>query len=951
MSNAGNEEISESEIKNILNALNSVKSAEELAEIVEIPGKPDVGVKIAEDILEYRLKKGFFTNLKQIREIPNVGPKRFSYILDSLRAYQKPVEIKIGQIPVIEFEQDASVSILNYEIPSPSSYEGQNYIEINLEKEINSKYTAEQIESVFNQYPVDSVFNEKANKGLLIGEYINLNKEYIQDYLGKATKEDLEKEYYAALDLENLFKGYAVEFDEDMIQFPGTFTFESDERDSVPVGWADVSQTSQTDGKIGFIKIVDSWQGHRKVLLLHGASGTADGQAEHIIDEGKGKSEGAFEFWIGSSNNYFSRCYVYNETNKIAIYLSFYQGKLQHRLKNNTFVPIPNTTMLNNKFYHVKISFNCDQDSYDVSFNNNLVQRDIPFRIGSKKMKKIRITCDGAGSASGRNLYIDAIGFSWDPNYKIGQNWKEGIVSSELITEALKLDPTVVEMLENIEIRDDSGKVIGYDLRAKYLVFKFLIKMAYEVYNKFPIFSRSLGGRSKLKWMKELDLRPRLYFIETYKLTNFPGDYGPGRLIKTFSLLPGEETEISIKTWKKSITSIKESSSVLDSYTEEKADEFERNIQNESSQTSRIEQSDTFSINASLKSTWGGSADMGFAQAKSETSAEVGTKYEKSMKSSREAFAKNVMNTTEKHAQKSSAKREINIETSYERTEEEGEEIAVVRKIENLNVSRTLNFTFRQMNQQHHSILHLTDLKLAFFNGYPGSMKEYELDEINDLVKEYIVNPRDFESGTDDYNNAVEKYGQIIDILTILILEEYGEGKLLDYQGHPKTLVKEIVIPEGAQSDDDMLYKYLRVVNPEEENAISEYVIREETEVHPKDIRYINGIIIGAKIISMKTDGVIVEALLGKANALDRYALDSRREKIREDVCKNDLKQAEINKIDIGIEIIKKMIEGGQFDKAVEAYKEIFGLRESLKSIIEVLGTQTLDLEKKISNI
>lgn len=309
------------------------------------------------------------------------------------------------------------------------------------------------------------------------------------------------------------------------------------------------------------------------------------------------------------------------------------------------------------------------------------------------------------------------------------------------------------------------------------------------------------------------------------------------------------------------------------------------------------------------------------------------------------------MNTTEKHAQKSSAKREINIETSYERTEEEGEEVAVIRKIENLNVSRTLNFVFRQMNQHHHSILHLTDLKLAFFNGYPGSMKEYELDEINDLVKEYIINPGDFEYGTDDYNSAVEKYGQIIDILTILILEEYGEGKILDYLGHPKTFVKEIIVPEDAQTDDEVLYKYLRVINPEDEFATSEYVIREETETHPRDIRYINGIIIGANVISMKTDGIIVEALLGKSNALDKFALDARKEKINQEKYQNELRKVQFQQINLGINLIEKLIAEDKIEQAVEAYKSIFGLKEGLKSLTEVLGPQTLDLERKLTSI
>lgn len=452
-------------------------------------------------------------------------------------------------------------------------------------------------------------------------------------------------------------------------------------------------------------------------------------------------------------------------------------------------------------------------------------------------------------------------------------------------------------------------------LKDKYNIFKYLVNKATTgpsgEKKRLPVFSRTMGGKIKLRWVY-YTLRPRIYFIETYKLTNFPGDYGPGRLLKTFSLLPGEETEITIKSWKRSVTSAKEASSILDSYTEDKADEFEKNLQTEGSQSTKIEESDTFSIEASAKLTM------------SVVSAEVGIEYEKSMKSNRENFAKNIANTTSKHSQKASSKREVNIETSYEKTEDAGLEEAIVRKVENLNLSRTLNFIFRQMNQQHHSILHLTDVKLAFFSGFPGSMKEYELNELDDLLREYTSNPE-----------------VAFDYLYQKILDEYGNGNILDHLGTPRTLVKEVIIPEGVQTEDEIKHKYLRVLTPKE-GGTSDYIMREEGA--QKDIRTVEGIIIRTNVITMRTDGVTVEALLGESNALDNYAVES----VKRDQLNNAAIQSEVDKVNIGIEIIKNLIEIGQLDKAIDAYKEIFGMRESLKSITEILGAQKLELERKL---
>ena len=42
----------------------------------------------------------------------------------------------------------------------------------------------------------------------------------------------------------------------------------------------------------------------------------------------------------------------------------------------------------------------------------------------------------------------------------------------------------------------------------------------------------------------------KIMFTETYLLPSFYDDYGVGKTVKTFTLLPNEKTKIGIKTWK-----------------------------------------------------------------------------------------------------------------------------------------------------------------------------------------------------------------------------------------------------------------------------------------------------------------------------------------------------------------------------------------------------------------
>ena len=59
------------------------------------------------------------------------------------------------------------------------------------------------------------------------------------------------------------------------------------------------------------------------------------------------------------------------------------------------------------------------------------------------------------------------------------------------------------------------------------------------------------------------------------------------------------------------------------------------------------------------------------------------------------------------------------------------EQTEIGREIENINVGRTLNFVFRQMNQEFITILHLVDVRVAYFNGDPDYTREVTLPQLD----------------------------------------------------------------------------------------------------------------------------------------------------------------------------------------------------------------------------
>ncbi|MDN4475130.1 hypothetical protein QQX09_04565 [Demequina sp. SYSU T00192] len=320
--------------------------------------------------------------------------------------------------------------------------------------------------------------------------------------------------------------------------------------------------------------------------------------------------------------------------------------------------------------------------------------------------------------------------------------------------------------------------------------------------------------------------RPGLYLVETLRLSTYLGSYGAGRVINTMTLLPGESTRISVSTFRESEEKRSRSSSVLDSVTDEAATDLSQSIQSEQSNQSAFAESTEYYADVSGKASWG----WGSAEAK------AGVKG--STNAARQEATKNLSNATEKHASKASAKREVAVDTAYEATSKSGEQTSIEREISNVNVSRTLNFVFRQMNQEFVTVTHLTDLRVAYFDGFHESRREVPLADLEALLDDVIV---------DADRQAVRQ----------MILDELDE--VLDWQGRAVSVVEEVPVPGSAAT----IRRF--------KERTEEVPIGGHDDAPRQDVR---GVVLGVDTNVMRTDGVIVESLLGEGVALDGYAAE-----------------------------------------------------------------------------
>jgi hypothetical protein len=341
--------------------------------------------------------------------------------------------------------------------------------------------------------------------------------------------------------------------------------------------------------------------------------------------------------------------------------------------------------------------------------------------------------------------------------------------------------------------------------------------------------------------------------VEHYRLTNFVSDYGTGRIIKTFSLMPGEKAELTVSSFTREALRETQASSILDSYSDETLAEFENSIRREQSSQASSTRMRSVQASASASASWGWGE------------AEASGRYANSTSEARASFASNVTSATAKNTARASAARNIEINTNVERTVEEGREETSIRTVENINSSRTLNFIFYQMNQRYLSLLHLTEIELGYDDGR-GNLTVIPLYEMRSLLDRVVS------SGKVDRAEGA--------------IRAALEG-IRDYRGHtrPGFIISDrwlaIGSPENPASKIDLkeAVRYFRVNH----DYVSSY-----QELSSGREFFVEGIIVAAQPLVLRTDGVYVEALLGQNSAWAPHTEKVKAEELRKLQLEND---------------------------------------------------------------
>ncbi|MEJ2866350.1 hypothetical protein WCD74_01150 [Actinomycetospora sp. OC33-EN08] len=336
--------------------------------------------------------------------------------------------------------------------------------------------------------------------------------------------------------------------------------------------------------------------------------------------------------------------------------------------------------------------------------------------------------------------------------------------------------------------------------------------------------------------------QPRIFLVEEWMLSSFLGDYGLGRTVKTMTLLPGEQLTMRLRTWRSSERSERESASIFDSNSREAQQRFSTEVERETTDKRSKTKTEEWHAEAKVGASWGfGSAEV---------SGGGSGKYH----SARDQFAKQVNSAAQEHARSESSKRENTITSSTEVTEKREDEESTERVIRNVNLRHTLNFVFRELNQQYLTYLHLTNVKIGFTNGTVNSWREVPVAQLRDLLDEVLL------------PEAVER------VANAILKVAY---RTFDVDGNPVTVLeRRDWDPENDSWSEPVLATSVGGVVTAPSDVVH-YRFRKGFlgAVDGEPNTRVPGVVLVHDSVTMTTDSVVGEALLGQADALDVYAM------------------------------------------------------------------------------
>lgn len=212
--------------------------------------------------------------------------------------------------------------------------------------------------------------------------------------------------------------------------YPGTYGFENDEDDNLPDDWIEIKENP-----LIINEIISELDGHKKVL--HMDKGNTYGDNNNLYHNFTSvRDHGIIEFWgrttdVTQESSWHLKCGSFNQFSIASVRIM--DSSFEFRNSTGWF-PV-SFTANNDQWYHIKIEFECGTGNhYGLAqyqwrmFVNNIQFGD--WQMISSYWNVSHFLIHQNWRYDNIHMYIDAVSYSWDEGYNIGDNLNEGLLLS-----------------------------------------------------------------------------------------------------------------------------------------------------------------------------------------------------------------------------------------------------------------------------------------------------------------------------------------------------------------------------------------------------------------------------------------------------------------------------------------------------------------------------------------
>ncbi|OLB82549.1 MAG: hypothetical protein AUI14_00445 [Actinobacteria bacterium 13_2_20CM_2_71_6] len=385
---------------------------------------------------------------------------------------------------------------------------------------------------------------------------------------------------------------------------------------------------------------------------------------------------------------------------------------------------------------------------------------------------------------------------------------------------------------------------------------------------------------------------PRLALVETWELRSFLGDYGLGRTLQTFSLLPGEKTTITVETWRTEAATREDASSIFDSSDIAAQTRFTSTLTNETGSAFQDQGGWAVSVSTSAS----GGFNLGLVNGQASMQAGFAANHQEAS----QRFSTSISSAASEHASQVNNSRRQAVQASSSTTTAAGTATTTARELSNSNLRRVLNFVFRELNQRYETYVVLREIKVAFYNGNPGSAEIVALPDLGRLLRRHLSPANQEAAARFLLAMCAQRIDANSDLVTPLQVGVNPDG--IRYQWSPATL------------DGDGSLRF------EGDPLASDVRWRFDPGQLSKDARQMPGVIMHRSGVVLRTDNVVVEALLGQADALDPYASALQGLDLQNRQSETRARDAETKRTTDALELVSAQAD----DEKIDAWQKIF---------------------------